>query len=240
MGICKDVLAPGRLRPRPASGAVVVVLCSLALLAASALPASARSIVNPPNSKSPTVVEAGYDAATASASSASDTFHVPKLTCTSASSAYDAVNLEQGDGSTAEAVASLIGRCTSSTASYIFLCDFPAQGVSKYLTLTFTPKEEVDVSIKSSGDISVTAGGTTQSASGHSFSVTDTVAVVVVYPAIVSKDTRFSKVKFTAVKISGNPLGGYSTTKLTGKRGKKVIDSAGPITGGDAFTVSYG
>lgn len=140
------------------------------------------------------------------------------------------------------AVSSLIGRCTGTSAGYIDLADFPAASKSTYLPLTFSSGETVVAKIvdsSSASSISVTAGGTTKSESGPGSTPTAASAVVVVYPATKSRDTKFSTVDFSKVEFDGDPMSGFSPSKLTAKSGSTVLAQASAIKGGDAFFVKY-
>jgi hypothetical protein len=187
------------------------------------------------------VAEAGYQLDTPSVTSSTMTFNVPALTCKKASSAYVTENLELATGNTAEAVSSLIGRCTSTSASYLELADFPAASKGTYLPLTFTAGETVVVKVidsSNSSKVSATAGGVTKSESGPGFTPTKGRAVTVLYPATVSGDTKFSTVHFTNVKFDGDPTSGFSPLKLTAKSGNAVLAKASAIKSGGSFDVT--
>jgi hypothetical protein len=214
--------------------AIAAASCGLVLVAA-AVPSWATA-------PAATVTEAGYQMSTPSVTSSTMTFVVPTLTCTKPSSAYVAENLEIASGNTAEAVSSLIGRCTGTTAAYDDLADFPAASKGKYLSLTFSAGETVVVKItdsSSSSKISVTVGGTTKSESGPGFTPTVARAVVFLYPATKSGDTKFSPVDFTKVEFDGSPMSGFSPSKMTAKNGSTVLAQATSIKHGDSFDVDY-
>jgi hypothetical protein len=74
---------------------------------------------------------------------------------------------------------------------------------------------------------------------GPGFSPSKTLVAVEVYPAIAGKDTKFSPVKFSGVKIDGKSLTTFTHSKLTAKQGKKILARATPIVGEDSFKVKY-
>jgi hypothetical protein len=214
---------------------LVAALFSAAAIMGAASPGSAETTAA-------TVAEAGYQLTTPSVTSSTITFNVPALTCTKASSAYVTVNLELATGTTIEAVSSLIGKCTGTSAAYVELADFPAASKGTYLPLTFSAGETVVVNIvdsSGSSTISATAGGTTKSETGPGFTPTAARTVLVVYPATTSGDLKFSPVHFTNVKFDKDPMSGFSLSKLTAKSGTTTLAKATSIKGGDSFEVKY-
>jgi hypothetical protein len=214
------------------------------IIAATTIAAVLVGVTSPSSAeaRSATVAEAGYQLTTPAVTSSTITFNVPALTCSKKSSAYVTENLELATGTTIEAVSSLIGECTGTSAAYLELADFPAASKGTYLPLTFSAGETVVVKIvdsSSHSSISATVGGTTKSEAGPGFSPTAARTVVVIYPATTTGDIKFSPVDFSAVEFDGSPMSSFSPSKLTAKSGTTTLAKATSIKSGDSFDVKY-
>jgi hypothetical protein len=221
----------------------VSTMTALAALGVSAAPAAARElrvgrIARPAIAEKvvPGSIVAGYLLKKATAvTSATTSFRIPALACSTASTGFVDENLEIGAPSSVPgtpsrgAAVSFVGTCHGSAAVYLGIVAFPPNKKIKELSAKPAAGDKVTITIaagRSRCTVTVTTNGHKQTPTGAGFKSTFALVDVIMTPPVAHAGPKWTRVRFAATKLNNKSLGSFSLKRVDAASVKKQVLAA--------------